>query len=127
MKNYSRAHFRVSVNHPVMFAGVPFIGEGQLTNLTVGGCSLECGWELPLGASVRLRLLLPDHSTSLPIDIAAVRWSNHTHAGLEFVSLPEQSQRRLHSFVLEEFVKALEVKQRQEPHTQQTRNPVESE
>lgn len=85
-----------------MFAGIPFVGEAQLCNLTVFGCRMNCGWEVPLGAHLKLRLLLPDHATSLAVEIAAVRWTHGMYAGLEFLDLPRESRDRLHSFVLDE-------------------------
>lgn len=90
-----------------MFAGIPFVGEAQLYNLTVFGCGMNCGWEVPLGAHLKLRLLLPDHATSLAVEIAAVRWTHGMYAGLEFLDLPMESRDRLHSFVLDEFSRTL--------------------
>lgn len=117
IKSYSRTHFRLPLSYPVMFAGIPFVGEAQLCNLTVFGCRLNCGWEVPIGAHLKLRLLLPDHATSLAIDIAAVRWTNGMYAGLEFLDLPVVSRERLHSFVLEEFARTLNTlgQKREEP------------
>jgi hypothetical protein len=107
LKSYARAHYRLPLSCPVMFAGVPFVGEAQLRNLTVIGCGMDCGWEMPVGTHLRLRLLLPDQSMSLAVEIAAVRWTEGTHAGLEFLDLPQPSKDRLHCFVLEEFARAL--------------------
>jgi hypothetical protein len=90
-----------------MFAGVPFVGEAQLRNLTVTGCGLDCGWGIPLGAHLKLRLLLPDQTVSLAVEIAAIRWTDGRHAGLEFLGLPEDSRRRLHVFVLDQFARTL--------------------
>ena len=107
IKSYARAHFRLALTCPVMFAGIPFVGEAQLRNLTVTGCGIECGWEIPVGAHLKLRLLLPDRSMSLAVEIAAVRWTEGTRAGVEFLGLPQSSKDRLHAFVLEEFSRAL--------------------
>jgi hypothetical protein len=90
-----------------MFSGIPFVGEARLCNLTVFGCGMNCGWELPRGAHLKLRLLLPDESGSLGVEIAAVRWTDGMHAGLEFLDFAPNSRHRLHSFVLDEFSRVL--------------------
>src|ERR687891_41496 len=95
IKSYSRTHFRIPLSYPVMFAGIPFVGEALLCNLTVFGCGMNCGWEVPLGAHLKLRLLLPDHASSLAVEIAAVRWTHGMYAGLEFLDLPRESRNRL--------------------------------
>lgn len=101
-----------------MFSGMPFVGEAQLCNLTVFGCGMNCGWEVPLGAHLKLRLLLPDQSGSLGVEIAAVRWTDGMHAGLEFLDLTPNSRHRLHSFVLDEFSRVLKRSKRGEPSSQ---------
>ncbi|HZN44484.1 MAG TPA: PilZ domain-containing protein [Nitrospiraceae bacterium] len=118
IKSYSRTHFRVPLSYPVMFSGIPFVGEAQLCNLTVFGCGMNCGWEVPLGAHLKLRLLLPDQSGSLGVEIAAVRWTDGMHAGLEFLDLAPNSRHRLHSFVLDEFSRVLKRSKGGEPSSQ---------
>lgn len=50
----------------------------QITNVSDGGCQIECDETLPIGAAVSLRLEL--------VSIAAtVRWSVLGKAGLRFV------------------------------------------
>lgn len=112
-KPYYRYHYRVPVDCPVMFAEVPLIGEGRLRNLTVTGCSIDGVPAIQPNGHLELRLFLPDQAASCPISLAKVRWISGTQAGLEFIRVPQNSQTRLHHFVLTEFAKAVQARRDQ--------------
>lgn len=96
---FQRAQDRLTIACPTMFAGVPFIGEGTLHNLSRAGCRVECDRTVLQGSYVTMRLLLPDGRRSLIIDLAAVRWVNNHCFGIEFLRLPALEQTRLDQFL----------------------------
>ena len=98
--HFQRARDRLFMTCPVMFAGVPFIGEGYLLNLSPVGCTVECERSVLDGSYMRLRVLLPDHVPSIDIDLAAVRWVRGSRFGVEFLHLPAQERSRLDRFLL---------------------------
>ena len=99
--HFQRSRDRFLMTCPVMFAGVPFIGEGYLLNLSPLGCTVQCDRSVLDGSYMRLRLLLPDHVPSIDIDLAAVRWVRGSHFGVEFLRLPIQERSRLDRFLLD--------------------------
>ena len=72
---YQREHYRLPlpVSYPVMFSDAATIGEGLVTNLSVFGCTIECAGTVPEQTILLLRLILPDHKESLPIEQAEAR------------------------------------------------------
>ena len=75
------------------------IGEGQVTNLTPFGCTVECPTIVMTEGPLFVRLLLPDQHAALPIDVASVRWAEGRTMGLEFVQVEPAANLRLHCFV----------------------------
>ena len=98
---FQRAQDRLFMRCPVMFAGVPFIGEGHVLNLSPVGCTVECERSVLDGSYMRLRLFLPDHTPSVDIDLAAVRWVRGELFGVEFLRLPPKERIRLDRFLLD--------------------------
>ena len=78
-----------------MFAGVPFIGEGILHNLSQVGCRIECHRSVLEGSYMTLRILLPNDERSLSIDLAAIRWVREQCFGVEFLRISDTEQARL--------------------------------
>lgn len=99
--HFQRALDRLCMTCPVMFAGVPFIGEGYLLNLSSLGCTVECNRSLLDGSYMRLRLFLPDHVPSVDINLAAVRWVSGRFFGVEFLRLSPHERSRLDRFLLD--------------------------
>lgn len=96
---FQRTQARLNMACPVMFAGVPFIGEGTLHNLSRTGCRVECDRTVLRGSYMTVRLLLPDDRRSLIVDLAAVRWVSRHCFGIEFLRLPASEQTRLEQFL----------------------------
>jgi hypothetical protein len=82
-----------------MFAAVPFIGEGAIHNLSQTGCRIECDRTVLKGSYITVRLLLPDNSRSLSVDLAAVRWIGERCFGIEFLRVPAAERTRLEQFL----------------------------
>ena len=96
---YQRNLYRLSVTCPVMYCVTSTVGEGTIRNISAVGCTIETGQPLLAGQNVALRLTLPNHHESLPIDEAHVRWVHGNLAGIEFTHVERIASLRLHSFV----------------------------
>ncbi len=101
---YHRGLYRLPVSYPAMYCVVSAVGEGVITNLSALGCTIETDEPLPEERSMALRLLLPDRSESLPIELAQVRWVKGRKAGLEFTRVDRTANLRLHAFVWDKMV-----------------------
>lgn len=106
---YVRAHYRIPVGYPAMFADTFIIGEGRITSLSVLGCTLECGPVVPRATTVTVRLLLPDQQDSLPIEQAEVRWVQGHQVGLRFHRIERMANLRLHGFVWDRMMDRLRL------------------
>jgi len=94
---------RFLVHFPIylLLDGV-LIGDGTSYDLSTGGCAVESQANVGKGNYVALQLYLPDHqdpTTPLIVDVAAVRWTIQQKLGLEFISLSNGDQQRLHRYV----------------------------
>ena len=98
---YQRVQHRIPLAAaiPMLFTDNMTIGEGQVTNLTPFGCTVECPTIVMTEGPLSVRLLLPDQHTALPIDCAAVRWADGRTMGLEFIRVEPAANLRLHCFV----------------------------
>jgi hypothetical protein len=115
---YKRTHYRIPLaeSFPVMFSDQMMIGEGRVTNLTVFGCTVECTTFPVLEGPFLLRLLLPDQHAALPIELAAVRWTEGKNMGLEFLRVEQAANLRLHFFVWDRLLECLSsLKQENSP------------
>ena len=97
---FQRSRDRLGIVFPVMFAGPLFIGEGLAHNLSQTGCLVECDRSVLEGSYMTIRLLLPDRTPALSIQLAAVRWARMQHFGIEFLTLPDSDRARLEHFLL---------------------------
>jgi len=55
-----------------MFSGALFIGEGLIHNLSQTGCLVECDRRMLEGSYMAVRLLLPDTTHALIIELASL-------------------------------------------------------
>ena len=92
---YHRKSPRFDVNFGSTFAGEVLAGQGTITNLSVGGCSIESKIPLPARSVVGLKIQLPDSQWPLEVDQAVVRWVRGNTFGLEFQALSEPDTTRL--------------------------------
>ena len=113
---YIREHYRLplSMSYPVMFADSVMVGEGNVTDLSVFGCSIECTGPVPTQATLLVRLLLPDQEESLPIEQAEVRWINGNRLGIQFGKLERAANLRLHLFVWDRMLEELQTLRRRD-------------
>ncbi len=92
---YHRKSPRFDVNFGSTFAGETLAGQGTITNLSVGGCSIESKIPLPAQSVVGLQIQLPDSRWPLEISQAVVRWVRGNMFGLEFQTLSDPDATRL--------------------------------
>ncbi len=90
-----------------MFSDTAVVGEGMVTNLTVFGCAIECTGAVPERTTLLLRLILPDHVQSLPIEDAEIRWVQGNRMGIQFNKLDRVAELRLHGFVWDRMLERL--------------------
>lgn len=92
---YHRKSPRFDVNFGSAFAGEFLAGQGTVTNLSVGGCSIESKITLTAHSLVGLKIQLPDSQWPLEVERAVVRWVRGNTFGLEFEALSGPEAARL--------------------------------
>lgn len=92
---YSRKSRRFDVNFGGTFASESLAGQGTITNLSIGGCSIASTITLTTQSVVGLKIQLPDSQWPLEIKQATVRWVRGNTFGLEFETLSDQDATRL--------------------------------
>ena len=98
---YHRKSPRFDVNFGSTFAGDVLAGQGTITNLSVGGCSIESKIPLPAQSVVGLKIQLPDSQWPLEVDQAVVRWVRGHTFGLEFQTLSDPDAARLQQLLFD--------------------------
>jgi hypothetical protein len=77
---------RREVQLPVSFIG-DVRGAGTVRNLSTGGCKIESDIHARDTQLLVLRLSLPQETSPVVIDVAAVRWSRDLLFGVQFLSV----------------------------------------
>ncbi|MCP9464217.1 MAG: PilZ domain-containing protein [Nitrospira sp.] len=91
----ARSFQRDPAGYPVIFGGVPFVGEGTVTNLSMKGCSIVGYRTVLVGSFVKLSVILPDARHSLFIELGQVRWVRSTVFGVEFLRMSALARHQL--------------------------------
>ena len=91
-----REYERVSVRLPATFETHHLSGEGEITDLSLGGCTLRTETPLVNGDTLRLTFHLPRAPAPIVIDVALVRSTPIGITGLHFeqISSPEHARLR---------------------------------
>jgi hypothetical protein len=78
----------------VAFTGVEVIheGEGTLYNLSSSGCAVRSKSAVQTGTYLSLRIHVPNRSSPLLVQLAAVRWTDRHQFGLQFLLLQPDEQ-----------------------------------
>lgn len=97
--HFRRSHDRLVMSCPVVFAGMPSVGEGLAVNISPHGCTVEGMRSVLNGSYMKLGLFLPDSTRSLRVELAAVRWVTGSCFGVEFLRLPVEDRKRLDRFL----------------------------
>jgi len=91
-----RYHKRIQIKIPVIFTTGARVGKGHTHDLTVPGCLIESSVSVKQGDYLELKLFLPGLTSLVTVALAAVRWTNGSQFGVEFIRMKEQEQRQLH-------------------------------
>lgn len=83
----------------VAIAGRDRSGRGRITEVSRGGCRLECDLRLAPGTELTMDLLLPHEAGVVAIDRAVVRWARGRQAGVEFIHVRQEDRARLERYV----------------------------
>ena len=86
-----RFHTELSVG----FLGDLLDGQGQLRDLSTGGCRVQGSVSLPRSSYLHLFLHPPRAQHPVKVELAAVRWANGTEFGVEFIRVSPEQQKRL--------------------------------
>ncbi|MBA5875952.1 MAG: hypothetical protein GDA66_15570 [Nitrospira sp. CR1.2] len=96
MKN-QRKHERVRVQFRSHFSmkGKMLAGDGDLTDLSPGGCRIISSVPVSVGAEVELCIFPGESANPILIDAATVRWCQPNEFGLSITKIRVPVQRQL--------------------------------
>jgi tetratricopeptide (TPR) repeat protein len=96
-KNDTRRHVRVAVRLQSHFSskGQKVAGEGELRDLSPGGCRVTSLVAVPVGAELECCIFSQDAGNPFTIEGATVRWSRPQEFGLAFTKVRPGVQRQI--------------------------------
>ncbi|HSF66679.1 MAG TPA: tetratricopeptide repeat protein [Nitrospiraceae bacterium] len=96
-KENTRRHVRVAVRLQSHFSskGQRLSGEGELRDLSLGGCRVMSLVAVPVGAELECCIFSEDAGNPFTIDGATVRWSRPQEFGLAFTKIRPGVQRQI--------------------------------
>jgi hypothetical protein len=94
-----REYDRIEMRFPVTFGGQGISGQGELLNVSMGGCSFHTGANLTNGMILRLGLQISNDVPLVIVDAAIVRNVRSGAVGVEFLQWQQSERERLQSFI----------------------------
>ena len=94
-----REYDRMAMNFPVAFRGDQFDGDGNVLNISMGGCSFTTATKLAMGAIMRLELKISNDAAPVIVEAAVLRHSHNQIVGVEFIQWHQSERERLQLFV----------------------------
>jgi tetratricopeptide (TPR) repeat protein len=96
-KPNKRQHARVAVRLRSQFTSKARIvaGEGELRDLSIGGCRVTSPVEVPIGAELECCIFPQDEVHPFTVEGATVRWSRPQEFGLAFTNIRPGVQRQI--------------------------------
>jgi c-di-GMP-binding flagellar brake protein YcgR len=91
----ARQYVRISARFPVAFVLSKLKQEGTVTEIALGGCSLEANVVLAIGAKFKMEIHVSDGEPPLVIDQALVRSIRPTGFGIQFMEIQDVEKERL--------------------------------
>ena len=83
-----RKNLRFHVHFRSSFSSVGMVGgEGDIVDLSIGGCRIESAVDVQPGASLEVRIVTTGQESPIQIQQAIVRWKRGREFGLEFVTM----------------------------------------
>src|SRR5579862_362825 len=105
MERERRRYYRQPVEMPVRVVMDEKEWKATSTNISEGGMAVISQHPLPATGKSQLRFTLPESHAELELE-SEVAWANlKGQAGLRFVNVPEDSQRRLETWINQEMEK----------------------
>ncbi len=104
-----RIYPRYPMQYPIIFGWASGVGEGRVTNLSFSGCTVQCDRSPLVGAEVRVSILLPDRTQSLPIEEGTIKWAEGRQFGVEFQRLALDARQRLNRTLREALIHRLKM------------------
>lgn len=108
-KPYQRMYLRYPLQYPLIFGGRAGVGEGHLSNISFNGCSVMCDRALDVGTTVRLGVILPDHTHALSIDGGTIIWADDSEFGVEFQFLSLRARQLLNQILRKALIYGLQT------------------
>ncbi len=102
----ARQYVRVAAKFPATFVIGKIGQEGTVTEIALGGCSLEANVVLAIGAKFRMDILISNSEPPLVIHQALVRAVRPTGFGIQFMEIQDAEKERLGK-LLEKLLAAL--------------------
>lgn len=96
-KSDKRQHVRVAVQLHSQFSskGRMVAGEGELRDISPGGCRVTSRVAVPVGAELECCIFPQDASNPFTVEGATVRWSHSLEFGLAFTKIRPDVQRQI--------------------------------
>lgn len=95
-----RATPRIRVQFRITFSATPALeGTGVILDLSAGGCRVESPLMLSPGASLELRIHVPDLAWPVMVDAATVQWVRDQTFGLAFLRMKDSERQRLDQLI----------------------------
>jgi hypothetical protein len=94
-----REYERVPVKLPATFVTHHVSGEGEISDVSLGGCSMRTDTPLVTGDTLRLTFHLPHEPVPIVIDVALVRSTPTGAAGLQFQQISPAQHARLRALM----------------------------
>jgi PilZ domain len=97
-------YVRLATQIPTTFAedirpGEQRVGEGVVTDISLGGCYMQTFVQLSQGTLVSLELQTEQDTPAITVEAAIVRIVRPTGVGLEFLRLSEPEHERFSQFI----------------------------
>jgi hypothetical protein len=102
----ARQDVRLATRLPITFLVSKIKKDGVITELALGGCTLEAEVVLAIGAKLRLEIRIAENEPPLVIHQAFVRSIRPTGYGIQFMEILDAEKERL-GRVLEKLLAAL--------------------
>jgi hypothetical protein len=80
-----RCHKRIQIEATVTFTIGSRVGEGRALDISVPGCLIESPISVKEGDYLQLEVFLPRLTSPISVALAAVRWTNGSQFGVEFI------------------------------------------
>jgi hypothetical protein len=94
-REFERIPLRFPASYDSTSAGEQIKGDATVVGLSIRGCAITADQLLRTGSFLRLQLQVAQNELPIAIDLAVVRSTVNHRAGLEFLSIREEEDRRL--------------------------------